>query len=404
MRRFLPGKYLRYAVIAGVAVYSLYVLHLLSRDKVNAQRDFQVYYYAARAQAAGLNPYNIDSLTEVEPSIDRTRPYVYLPCALVFFKPFAALPYAKAFGVFLVLQTLFIAAFVFIWVRGFLKEEADALFYLFCLLGFNNALFVGIANGNITILEQLLIWISFIFFVRKKLFLFCLFIMLAASFKLSPIVLLALLLFSDDENRHIYLLTALIVFFGFHALSFALVRDSFGYFCANGFDSLKEPGLINPSTLIFFSQLRQLALTQKGVDLSSWIPWTAYFTVAAAVIFVTFKALAKWRRSAPADKETVAVYFASVAYALIAPRMKDYSYMILIVPAWYIFRRMNGIRPYILLFILAVFTIRTESLPYFNLAFFIAWNYNPLILAYVIWGFYLYQMNNVVVKPIAKEG
>ncbi|MBW2171701.1 MAG: hypothetical protein JRF69_06935 [Deltaproteobacteria bacterium] len=85
----------------------------------------------------------------------------------------------------------------------------------------------------------------------------------------------------------------------------------------------------------------------------------------------------------------VMVFFACLTYALISPRFKDYSYILLILPTYYLFKRIGHKRfyPYILILFCFVIPGLTKEVNLFSLI-----GYYPLAMAYGVWTIYLYYI------------
>jgi hypothetical protein len=65
-------------------------------------------------------------------------------------------------------------------------------------------MYIDLGVGNISSLEQRLMWLAFFFYLQRRLLLFSIFILMAATFKLVPVLFLFLLLLSN-EKKNIYI-------------------------------------------------------------------------------------------------------------------------------------------------------------------------------------------------------
>jgi hypothetical protein len=79
-------------------------------------------------------------------------------------------------------------------------------------------------------------------------------------------------------------------------------------------------------------------------------------------------------------------------YALIHPRFKDYAYMLLIVPSFYIMKNIRFTKAFPFIFIFAILASPHLMLPGIDVLSSVLWQYFPLMIAYTIWGLYLYEI------------
>lgn len=384
LKKLVVALLLLYCVGQGVGI-------LTNLD--NYLWDFKTYYYAAKAYAAGLDPYDIDALAEIAPT-KITVEYVYLPLTLWFFRLFSLMDYDTAFYLFLALKCLLLAVLIYLWVRAFLRKEMDSLFYPFCFLGFNMAIFRDITAGNISIIEQLLIWLAFYFYLKKgKPFLFCVLILVAATLKLTPILFLSLLLFSTEEKRHRYLLGSSFVFLVILLVSYVLTPSLFTGFLHNA-GAMDERGIMNPATLPLIRTAFGFLEEKTGIAVPHFVAWLLFLGIVATVLAVTWRAMAILRSAPVQDKERIIVFLACVVYALILPRFKDYSYILLLVPTYFVLWQVNyakGMAVLIVSQLLVTFLcfVRT-SLPGIYVFSTFLCGYYSLVLAYCVWALYLY--------------
>jgi hypothetical protein len=71
-------------------------------------------------------------------------------------------------------------------------------------------------------------------------------------------------------------------------------------------------------------------------------------------------------------------------------RMKDYAYVLLLVPSYYIIKKPHFFRAFPFLFALSILTAaKNVTLPDMGSIYLVMWEYYPLLLAYLIWILYL---------------
>ncbi|MGO9569880.1 MAG: glycosyltransferase family 87 protein [Desulfomonilaceae bacterium] len=199
-------------VLFGMAL--LFWVALIMRVALSSepsQWDVEVYYYSAKAFSLGLNPYDPSNVCAVAGKWEPECLYLpYYPLSVFLLKPFALLSFEQAKLVFFLLKCTAFFYLLFLWQVKFMDGSPDPVFLVFCLLGFNAALFLDWRSGNVSLLEQALIWTGFLAFVRGKITLFCAFIGLAAIFKLTPLLFGGLLLLHQGpiNKRPIFIMIA----------------------------------------------------------------------------------------------------------------------------------------------------------------------------------------------------
>lgn len=382
----------RLVAIAARFTFAAYSAVILCRQVMTwgqRQWDFKTFYYASKAYQAGLSPYDLSSLTKTAGHTISYQ-YVYPPLSLYLFWPFTTLGYESAHFTFLAVKCLLLVYLLSLWARKFLPGAGGPLFLIFSVLAFNRALQVDVWTGNVSTLEQCLIWTGLCFFLRGKLGWFCAMICLAASWKLLPAAFLILALFSENRRKWVYFGVSAVSIIGVQALSAMRMPGLFMSFLKNA-TGLDERGVTNPSTLAFVRDVFD------KIGLSGHSTWSAvaYGVILLLVIAVTVTAFGKTRKWGRSDRQKLLVMLFCVVYALAAPRLKDYSYMLLIPVSYWVISRPVFRRRFWLLFVVAI-------LPYAFLARF-SWlpelltGYCSLLLAFLVWGLYLSYAG----KPLA---
>jgi hypothetical protein len=355
------------------------------------QGDFYGYYLCAKAYGLGLNPYDAQ-ITKIA-----IFPYVYAPFSLYFFQIFTPLNYGLAFLLFLVFKLMLVTGLIYLWHNQFLDKKTDLLFYLFCLLAFNSTFYLDLKAGNVSMIEQFMIWLAFFCYLRRKLFYFCALIMAAAIFKIQPILFLLLLLFSEEKNKHRYLAGSLAAFGMILLLQFVLSPELFSCFITNAVHTTQEGGIINPSTFTLIRELCQQLLRISDVSLLNKIALSTHFVVACTVLYVSWPAFKRIKSLKGEDKNKWVIFLACLCYALINIRFKDYSYILLIVPTYFIIKTVR-ISSAGLLLLVASISAANVTLPGAPTVTQFFWNYYPLFVAYLVWVLYLYELRYKIEK------
>lgn len=289
--------------------------------------DFRSYYTAAEAHRQAADPYDLNVLSEIAGDAI-VYPYTYPPATLFAFRPFLWLDYETASLVFLALKVLAYGALLLLWGRVLPWPGAGLALLVMIPLAFAGAAQVDLRSGNLAVFEQLLIWLGLTNFMRGKALSFVLYILLAASFKLLPLALLLLVFCKDGSGRPRGLdlaAGAMLLAIALHYVLSAGLMDSY-------MDSMgirDERGSINPCSFAFWGSLLHFFAGPELAAPESWLRWLLYL-LGACLVFVT-GARRVWIKL-PKDR-LAAILTASLTYALILPRFKDYSYLLLIPAA-----------------------------------------------------------------------
>ena len=364
------------------------VLHISAHVDVY-QWDFRTHREAGKLFASGSNPYDPDILF---PKAQTRFLYTYPPVTLFFYRLFAMTDYDSAFHIFLILKCILLIGLVYFWKKEFLKKDADPFFFLFCILAFNSAVFLDLIAGNINLVEQVFLWLAFSFYLRRRYLLFCLFVLLGASFKMTPVFFLILLLLCDDQKKYKYFLGSAGVFCAYLLVQYIIVPDFFSEFIRNALTVVSEKGVVVPATSKLIGDVLQSLAKISGVAVPGGIQTAVFGIVAAGAIYLTYRAYIRLDRIDRADKEMITVFLVCLLYALIHPRFKDYAYMLLIVPSYYIIKhtRFTQMAPF--LFILFVLSSDRLILPAASALMAFMWKYYPLLVAWCVWGIFIYEI------------
>lgn len=372
-----------------LAYFITLVLHI-SAQSDQYQWDFRTHRKAAEIFTAGSDPYDPHILLSQK---DADFLYTYPPFTLFFYALFNQTDYHTAFHVFLLFKCVLLIGLVIFWRWAFLPTTGDSLFFLFCLLAFNSAVFTDLIAGNINLVEQILLWMAFFFYLRHRLVLFCVFALLAASFKMTPIFFVVLLLTSDHPKKFQYFGLAAAVFLVYLFVQYLIYPDMFTGFVRNALTVVGESGAVGPSTEKFVKDLFAL-ISQLFGPPSTAIISVVVLGLAALVVSLSAKAYFLLRRSQidHPDREKMVLFLVCLVYALIHPRFKDYAYMLLIAPSYYIMKTTRLKRAFPFLFVFTILAAPHLLLPGFDILSALVWRYFSLIIAYTIWGLYLYEI------------
>jgi hypothetical protein len=301
------------------------------------QWDFYVFHAAPRALDLGINPYGMPSPI---PGIPHGWCYLYPPVLLYVFAPLGIVSVKTAMVLWLVAKLAALACLLRLWHRHFEPLSFAWPTVLFLVLGFNAAILLDFTAGNMATFEALGLWAAFLLILQGRPYVAGLIIAVFAQFKVAPVLFLALLPFVGPARSWKAFFTSAAVFAGLMALNPLLLPEMTSQFLASFSavnPNMDETGQINPSTLSFMRNIVNIG-TARGVPLPRSLADLSYLLVvallAAGALWLLVKHADRVRR---ADQRWL-IYLACVLFALVAPRMKDYSYMLLLVPALHVVR------------------------------------------------------------------
>jgi hypothetical protein len=326
LRRALARPRWQVALEAWAAAVVLAALWQIVGKLHVYQWDVMVYWWGGRAFAHGVSPYG------PIPQQPAYLHFVYPPLVAAAFAPLAVLNVSASKVLWLALKLAAFVATVRIWRRHVAAEQSavPALFYY--TFAFGSAVLVDFTAGNIAIFEQLLLWLGFAALLSRRWWTFALLVVVAAQAKLTPIFFLGLLLVIDERPRWAPFLGGALLFALCIGANAVVLPGQTREFLAS-ISALGERGWGDPSTLgvmeDLVDQLRGLRLPLPAV--------TARLLYLGAIATV-FGLTVRWwraRRAAAAHDPILTVLVTLALYALVMPRMKDYSYVVLLPVGWY---------------------------------------------------------------------
>lgn len=378
-------------------VYVIFIVWNLSVNVNSGLWDSKAYFYSTISADQNLNPYNAKDLSVIAQK-DWLTPYAYPPLTLYFFKIFSV-DNAEIFAVvFLLFKMILLIILVLLWQK-ILKIKSDPIFYLFILLSFNSAVFIDLRTGNVSIIIQLLLWTGIFFYLRKEYILFCLFVLMAAAFKLIPVIFLLLLLFTGDKRKYKLLIGSSLAFMLYLLLNYLMFPQLFNEFTQSAINNLNGmgKGITHPALFSFVRDaLKELYIYKVrelvGFKMISVIELLIFISVISVICIITFRSLKTLndeKNILNTDKGIILVSLFCILFSLIMPRFKDYDYILLILPSYFIISRSGFADPkFLLVFIFIISSVKV-TLPGINVFYGILWDYYPLFLAIIIWILYM---------------
>jgi hypothetical protein len=359
----------------------------------NHQWDFRVYYSAAMTFDQGYDPYDANQRAKVFPAPGME--FFYPPVILYLFQPLTALQFGTAYLLWFGLKLLALMLLLLIWHRTFEPLNPRYPMVLFFLLAYSSTLYLDLVAGNITIFEQLVLWLGFCSLLRRRYFLFGFCIALVAQFKLQPIIFLGLLFVAEARPRWLELGISLASFLALFSLNFLLqpvLMQSFIARISAGGGNLGELGHINPSMLAFIRD--GIIILSKSIhQLPPYVDILFYIIAVLGVLTLCLYSFRIHRKKNPETDLKSLIYIASLVFCVIVPRMKDYGYVLCLIPTLSILRRQkNKLVPIWAVFVLAPSTSSYIPFPFFeNLSVLSSYFYSylPLLSAGMMLWLYL---------------
>lgn len=354
------------------------------------QWDFRTCHAAARAHRAGQNPYDPAVLREFGGPPGAGPGYAYPPHTLYLFRPLAGLDSRTAALAYLAAKCVLLVGLAALWWAVFLRGEFNLWFVPFAVLAFNGALSADLVSGSVQMFELSLLWLAFACYVRGWDVPFGVLVLLAASFRLWPVVFLGLYVV---RGRGVFALAFGAVFAAGLLAASRAAPDLFPAFLRNAL-GFRDGGWNAPSLWWLIQGVRGYVAQVTDTLLPNWPATVAYLVVTVAVGVVTFRAAVR-AGDGPGDgaaARAVQVYLACLAYVLVVPHLRPSGYMLLIVPAFHLLRRLPPLHAGAALGALAVLPANPATgLPALAPLGVVVGEYYLWLTAAVFWGLYVYH-------------
>jgi hypothetical protein len=368
---------------AAVVVLGALVLWRFWHLRAAGNWDFRVYYWAAKAQSLGLDPYSLDDLSRVAGEKVVLR-YLYPPTILYLVRPLAWLPLPTAISVYVGLKVACIAGLVLIWRACLGRRETIVLFVL-VILGFSDSVFNDVFAGNIGTFEATALWLAFFCLLHRRLLGFAVLVLLASIAKMTPVAFLLLVLLTNHRRRIPVFVVATIIGGLVPILSFGGRWSRLSSYLRM-LAAVDERGPTNSAILPLLKDVQQ-HLARAGMALS-FSPMAVYVAICVVVVLLTVVAMGRTMRNGEPDRDALLerVMGLVIVYALLLPRFKDYSYCLLLPAVVFVGRRIRNALP-LLVFVAALTTRNTlarYALGDFPVAE-IVWRYFNLAVTGILW-------------------
>jgi hypothetical protein len=302
------------------------------------QWDLKLYQSAVKVFFEGGNYYDFELLKEKGSPL----PFGYSPYAIYLLLFLGVGSFQKIAFLWLVIKVGVLIVLFFIWKRIFYeyfdKRNSWVFFCLFLvwsLRAFNRAIYADLYAGNISILEEFLIWSGMLFLLIKGRYLrFALYLLIASFFKVLPFFLIGLVLVAGaGKTKDKIKKLGIIALIGLVVWGAGLLIMPFEFGEWTGFLKLisfmpPEMGKINPAILPFIREI----IGNGGIALELILYFLWVFTVFFISCIVS-RHISKIDFSSE-RKEKYLFFLWCLVYPIIMPRFKDYSFIFLL-PIFY---------------------------------------------------------------------
>ncbi len=278
-----------------------------------------------------------------------------------------------------------------LWNRLLEVRGTDPAWVLFLLFAYSSAIFVDFVSGSITTFEQLLIWIGVAALIDRRYTMFVAAIVAASLFRLTPIALLVVGFAIPGRRRIAYVVGGVAAFALILAATGAIAPRLMAGFLRSLPTNWGERGWLNPAALPLAIDLAAALGRALHVSPPPVVSAAIYGAIVIGIAVPTVVILAPLVRRDAGDRVDVIVFAAFLAIALVLPRFKNYSYMLLIVPTYYVATRSMYLRRAVPLLVLACLPIYSWIARPEHLA--LVADYSKWLIAFGAWALLLYELH-----------
>jgi hypothetical protein len=374
--------------MAAIVIAALYFVIDLGVQLERSQWDFKAYYYAAKISADGMSPYNLDAARSAAGGY--VHPFLYPPLTVYLFRPLTMLPYGVAVSIWFWLRVVLLVPLFWMWRKYFVPEGPSWQLYVLIIAAFGGAVYLDLHAGNITIVEQVLLWLGFVFLVRGRAIWFCTCIVAVSLIKFLPIVFLGMLFLLPVRHKWRYGIGSIAAFGLVQLIDFMVHPSLYRQFISGvlGWDERGSEN--NPALLSMLKELRDFVVGQGFPDvLGSVALFALYGAIAFAVGIITWRLLKRSISDSPDSAEqtshtvtTILLY--TLGYAVVAPRFKNYSFILVLPVAYWVIRRYVSQAAIWIAIVLIVLTAH-PSLPLKKELLEVFWWYYPMLTLVILW-------------------
>lgn len=332
MTAFSERRRRAFLLSVGLALLALAVAFRV--DTVKTQWDLKIYMECSRTLASGADPY----ATQPVFNGDHFQ-CLYPPMIMDLYRPFNY--FTAEFGdgagerFWAVLKVVSMVLMLWLWKDYILTPGRNLQRLLFAAIAYGSPFWSDFRAGNAGSFEHLILWAALAAFIAECDLLFAVLVAAAAQPKILPAAFLPLVLAKRRPNVRAFLVGGALAVgaFGLNELIHPGLLKEF-------FLQLRDPGQPwhyerGPNNCAFVG-LVQHALETAWHDRARAMAWAMRVNAvwSAAIAAATAWSLRRlWRgEGTETDKRRRTVMLYAAAYAMVAPRLKDYSFLLLIPP------------------------------------------------------------------------
>jgi len=277
--------------VLGLLVLFIFVSILKNPDAFMG--DFKDYYWKSYTYSLDLDPYDLSNIEktmlgkgEKAKSVFEERKrnlghLAYAPFVFKLFSGFTILEYDDAQELYLLIRVLALLVLLFTWFVLILplsqihlnkNDLANGLIVLlFIMFAWRSTIYTDFRVGNVSIFEQMFLWLGLYFFLKKHYNLFAIFVVFASFIKIVPIVFLGLLAcrwFDRDNRKKVYLaMTVGVGGFGlYHLLNYLSGPEIYTTYFFTVLNMADESrGVVNPSLMSLLKDICQWSVEYFGI-------------------------------------------------------------------------------------------------------------------------------------------
>lgn len=361
--------------------------------------DFSVYYYSGACVEQSVTPYNGTTMSQISGG-KTDLPFVYPPLTLHAFSFLRIWDYSMSASVYFVIKIFALCCLIVLWKRHFINS-GGSLFSLCLVFAFHSPFYIDMRSGNITVFVQLLLWLSFWAFMRRQYGLFCILLFCASVWKITPLFFLILLAMAETRKKYMYMAMTVLACIAYGAANRFLEPQLWHEWIAGALSTINESGISNPSVFSFCHFIMERLYfinTIMPVQQSTMILWGIMVIVCGVCTFQTLRRLHSSDHPLFEHRLMITISLLCFVYSFFTPRFKDYDYVLLIVPAYYIIERLFPQKKMIYALAVCLTPVFSSTLLGTRFADTLVTMYYPLFCTMVLWyaAVYTVHKNRVI--------
>lgn len=375
-------------IFGGMGLAGLVLLFISLRYK-ECLWDFYSYYSASKALQSGIDPYTTNVFNEMYKNIGfSVGPHAYPPLTLFLLRPLAFMDPVTAGAIWNILKFFAVVLTFSIIQRKFFRWSEISYALPFFVFALNAAFFWDLASGNISLLEQTLIWMALACLMDDRPILFSIIIVFAAQIKLPPVLFLFLLLFYDKHPKWLIWVGACLGFAAVYSLNNLIYPQYTKEFLIAAHRLAYNADEFSSSTLIFIRALMRVAAHYKP-NLPGNLDMVIYSLFCAVVGSTSLWTLIRIKRNPAVDRASL-IFFFCVTYGVMMPRLMPYQYALLTFPTLYLIYKCPNFLTWPFLLTLTLFPNPHTPLPGpIQKSFVVCMDYFNILILYVVWAGYV---------------